>query len=399
MTHFIAAKKIVQRLTQAGFTAYFAGGWVRDHILGKDADDIDIATDATPEQTMKLFNKTVPVGINFSILIVVQDDVHCEVATFRTETGYEDGRRPTKVEHATPKEDAKRRDFTINGMFFDPLTDTIYDYVGGQEDLKKKIVRAIGDPHERFKEDRLRMIRACRYSARFGFPIEEETAKAIKVHAKELFPAVAIERVYDEFRKMCREHHLFEAALLMYDFGLLQEIFHGFDIYEFENLKTHLSNLSKFPEETYPIIFLFEMCDNLTLEQKLKMCQKFKVSCKEMKYVEELQKWIGSKSLSDNELVELYAHPMCETSMHIGAIYEKDNTFISFHTEKQTKLKAHIERKINKTPLIGSADLISKGMKAGKELGQMLKKAESIAINEDLSTKEEVLARLEFENK
>jgi len=247
MNYYNAAKKIVETLSSKGFIAYFAGGWVRDHLLGRNADDIDIATNATVDEIMALFPKTIPVGINFSILIVVQDGVHAEVATFRKESDYEDGRRPNRIIHCGPEEDAKRRDFTINGMFFDPLTEKIYDFVGGKIDLEKKIIRAIGDPHHRFFEDRLRMIRACRYSARFGFPIEEQTQKAIISHASELFPAVAIERVYDEFKKMVREHHLFDGLLLMHKFGLLNVIFKGLPLLSHEKLEKKLKGLPQFP--------------------------------------------------------------------------------------------------------------------------------------------------------
>lgn len=398
MKCYKAATKVVKTLSSNGFTAFFAGGWVRDHLLGKDADDIDIATSATPEQVMSLFEKTIPVGINFSILIVVQDDIHFEVATFRTESDYEDGRRPNIVTHASPEEDAKRRDFTINGMFYDPLKKKVYDFVGGEKDLKAQIIRAIGDPHHRFAEDRLRMIRACRYSARFGFNIDKSTKEAIKAHAPELFPAVAIERVYDEFKKMTREHHLFDAALLMYEFGLMHQIFKDFNLCDFETLKKHLSSLDQYPDETPPIIFLFEMIEKPTLREKLSLCQYFKVASKEIKYTEELEKWLDSTSLKDHQLADLYAHPMHDTSLKIAAIHAKEKDFIPFHKKKQKKLKKHVQRKIDKAPLITSKDLLDKGMKASKELGNMLKKAEEIAINENLSTKNEVLNRLEFEN-
>ena len=169
------ATAIVRKLVAAGYTAYFAGGWVRDYLMGHPSEDIDLATDAPPEKIIDLFPKTLLVGVAFGVVVVIVDGHQFEVATFRRDIDYADGRKPSKIELSTAEEDAFRRDFTINGMFYDPLTNQILDYVGGQEDLKKKIIRAIGNPHKRIQEDRLRMIRAVRLSCRFDFQIEEKT--------------------------------------------------------------------------------------------------------------------------------------------------------------------------------------------------------------------------------
>ena len=138
MSHFDVAITLIKTLQEEGFTAYFAGGWVRDFLMERPSDDIDIATDATVEEIQQLFPKTIPVGIAFGIVIVVKEGYQYEVATFRKDQGYKDGRRPIGIEKAAPEEDAKRRDFTINGMFYDPLQEKLYDYVGGQEDLEQK---------------------------------------------------------------------------------------------------------------------------------------------------------------------------------------------------------------------------------------------------------------------
>src|SRR3989338_9806133 len=195
------ARRIVERLKEKGFIAYFAGGWVRDFLMKHPSDDIDIATTASVEEVRALFEKTIPVGAAFGIVIVVEDGHPFEVATFRKERGYLDGRRPTKVEPATPQEDAQRRDFTINGLFYDPTTDELFDYVEGKRDLQKGILRAIGNPHERFLEDRLRMMRAVRYSTRFNFPIEKETKAAVLLHAKNPPPPRPQERDLAGFKK------------------------------------------------------------------------------------------------------------------------------------------------------------------------------------------------------
>ncbi|HSX13482.1 MAG TPA: CCA tRNA nucleotidyltransferase, partial [Chlamydiales bacterium] len=219
------ARFIIDTLTKAGYIAYYAGGWVRDLLLQHESDDIDIATNAPPETIQALFPHTVPLGIAFGIVLVIVEHHQYEVATFRRDVDYADGRRPTKIEFATAIEDAKRRDFTINGMFYDPLQNQILDYVEGQADLKKKIIRAIGNPHERIKEDRLRMIRAIRLACRFNFTIEPQTQEAIRFHAKEIFPAVAIERIYQELTKGHDFKKLPEMLLELHSFGLLETIF------------------------------------------------------------------------------------------------------------------------------------------------------------------------------
>lgn len=394
MKCFNSAKKIVQTLQNSGFIAYFAGGWVRDYLLGKDPYDIDIATTATPDEIMNLFPKTIPVGINFSILIVVQDDEQHEVATFRAEEEHLDGRRPSKILHVSPEEDAKRRDFTINGMFYDPLTDTVYDYVGGKDDLKKGIIRAVGNPHIRFKEDRLRMIRACRYSARFFFPIEENTFQAILSHASELFPAVAIERVYDEFNKMTKDPHLFDALLLMHKCNLLEVIFKNLPLISYEKLYKKLHNLPKFPKNTYPSLYMYELFEKLSLEQKLNLCLNFKVSKAEMNFTQELNKWDNSMEYTDYQLAKLYANPLADRHLEIASIYKNDSAFATFHKKKQHLLSSHVKRLQANTLLVTAADLIALGMEKGKGLGNALQKAEELCINHNCSSKEEVIALL-----
>src|ERR1044071_2811963 len=163
------AREIVRKLRAAGYDAYYAGGCGRDLLGGKPPKDIDIATDARPEAVQKLFPRTYAVGAHFGVIVVLENEIQFEVATFRSDGAYLDGRRPTEVHFATAKEDAARRDFTINGMFFDPENEEVIDFVGGRADLKAGIIRAIGDPAQRFAEDRLRILRAVRFSTVLGF--------------------------------------------------------------------------------------------------------------------------------------------------------------------------------------------------------------------------------------
>ncbi len=170
-------------------------------LLGKEPHDIDIATDARPEQVQALFRRTYDVGAHFGVIVVNEESFSFEVATFRADGIYLDGRRPETVEFSTPQSDAARRDFTINGMFFDPVREEIVDYVGGEKDLAARVLRAIGDPAQRFREDRLRMLRAVRFGAHLGFEIEEETWRAVRENAGEIHQ-VSAERIRDELSKL-----------------------------------------------------------------------------------------------------------------------------------------------------------------------------------------------------
>ena len=204
--HHDDARAILERLRTAGHVAYFAGGCVRDLLLGREPKDWDVATDAPPNRVRALFSNTQAVGAAFGVILVRFRGSQVEVATFRADPKKVDGRHPTGVSFTTAEEDAKRRDFTINGLFLDPLRDgsihdQVIDYVGGRADLAAKVIRAIGDAEARFNEDHLRILRAVRFAARFGFTIEPATASAIRRHAGQLV-RISPERIADELRIM-----------------------------------------------------------------------------------------------------------------------------------------------------------------------------------------------------
>jgi tRNA nucleotidyltransferase/poly(A) polymerase len=215
------ALAVLKRLRNSGQIAYFAGGCVRDRLLGLNPKDWDIATDAPPPRVRELFSDTQAVGAAFGVILVRQGQSVVEVATFRSDGPYEDGRRPASVRFATAEEDAQRRDFTINGLFYDPLEDRLIDYVGGKEDLQNKILRAIGDAGKRFGEDHLRLLRAVRFAARFNLTIDPATSTAMRSAADQL-KGISPERIGDESRlmltpitrniawKLLWEHHLAE---------------------------------------------------------------------------------------------------------------------------------------------------------------------------------------------
>lgn len=214
---------IVRRLHDAGHQALLAGGCVRDLLLGRTPQDYDVATDAPPERVSALFRPTRLVGAQFGVVLIKRRGRWVEVATFRRDGPYVDGRHPVQVTLSDARHDALRRDFTVNGMFLDPLAMELIDYVGGRADLEARLIRAIGKPAERFAEDQLRLLRAVRFAARLGFPIEPVTREAIRSHAGAL-PRVAPERVRDELERMLAHASRATAWRLLRECGLLPHL-------------------------------------------------------------------------------------------------------------------------------------------------------------------------------
>jgi len=222
-TRYDVAASIVRELQEHAYVAYFAGGCIRDALLNIPPKDIDIATSASPEQVQALFHRTIPVGIQFGVVRVRVAEMEFEVATFRSDGIYLDGRHPSAIRFSTPEQDAARRDFTINGMFYDPLSERLIDYVTGREDLAGKLVRAIGQPSRRFAEDRLRMLRALRFAAVLGFEIEAGTWSAIQAAAQEI-AIISPERIRDELLKMLVNPNRLRGFDLLDQSGLLAVI-------------------------------------------------------------------------------------------------------------------------------------------------------------------------------
>lgn len=215
-----AALSVVKRLREHEHQAFWAGGSVRDMLLGREPTDIDVATDARPDTIIKLFTRTRKVGAKFGVVMVRQGPHWVEIATFRSDLDYRDGRHPEKVVFTTAEEDAQRRDFTINGLFYDPIDKRVIDYVGGRKDLEAGVIRAIGDPARRFAEDHLRMLRAVRFSARLGFPIEGGTAAAIREQAEHL-SRISPERIREELERMLVHPSRADAVRQIAELGLL----------------------------------------------------------------------------------------------------------------------------------------------------------------------------------
>lgn len=386
------ATSVVKKLSDAGHVAYFAGGWVRDLLMKRRSDDIDIATSASVEQIQNLFPKTIPVGVSFGIVIVVEQGHQFEVATFRKDRGYVDGRRPTGIDPADPKEDALRRDFTINGMFYDPLTERLYDYVGGQEDIEKGVIRAIGNPHERFLEDRLRMMRAVRYSTRFDFPIEPVTYQAILDHASSLLPAVAMERIWQEFKKMSHFAHFDLGLLALHRLQLLPTIFPALSGISAEEIEKRLKPLEAYPPECPAIAELVELFPNHSLEQLLELCDYLKLSRNEREFVsffhraKELlsmpDEWL--QNLEKIEWAQFYANPSSYLCIQIFSAHlpkDRRESFVQLHYQRMQELNPFIHRMRSQTPVVRSEHLMQNGVQPGKKMGALLKEAEKISVN------------------
>ncbi len=218
------ANSICDMLLRSGYQGLLVGGCVRDLLLGREPADYDVTTDATPEQVMALFPESIAVGAQFGVMLVPRDALKVEVATFRSDVGYSDGRHPDSVVYSkTPQKDVQRRDFTINGLLMRHDSGEVLDFVGGQADLKAKVIRAIGEPDRRFTEDKLRMMRALRFAARFGFEIETETFRAIRRHVAEIHQ-VSPERLREELTKMLTEGAARQAFELLEETCLLQQV-------------------------------------------------------------------------------------------------------------------------------------------------------------------------------
>lgn len=400
------AVEIVKTLVKAGYKAYFAGGWVRDYVMKHPSDDIDIATDAPPEVIIQLFPKTILIGLAFGVVIVMMHGHQFEVATFRQDLSYTGGRRPDKIVLSSPQEDAYRRDFTINGMFYDPLTDTIHDFVKGSNDIQEGVIRTIGSPHERFAEDRLRMIRAIRFASRFNFEIDEDTQRAIRDHAHTLFPAVAMERIWQEFNKMAKSPRFDKAVIEMHKLGLLQVIFPPLENMSLEAVKERVSSFNQFPKGSPVILYLMELFPNMPLEELLELCQYLRASGHEGKIVEFAFK--GKKLLTQEEEMphaipktewaNFYANRFFHVCFDaITASYpETEKTMLQQrHSQRRERLLPHIQRIVDKKPVVTSSMLKDYGIKPGKVMGTLLKEAERLAIDNDLHDANEIITLLQ----
>ena len=312
MTEREFATEVVQRLQVAGYLALFAGGCVRDELLGRTPVDFDIATSATPDQLKPLFRKCNYFGASFGVVEVLGprgDDgewLKVQVATFRTDGTYTDGRRPDAVVFSSPEEDAARRDFTVNGLFFDPVADRVIDYVGGRADLNARILRAIGDPAKRFEEDKLRLLRAARMAARFELTIDPATGDAIRAMAPQI-RVVSAERIAEELRKMFENEHRVRGVQLLIEFNLLREILPEAKADEILGAVAALPADSKFP------LVLMIVCTGVPAASVSTIASRLKLSNEERDRIVWLAKHrtalADAPAMPRSRLYPILAHP------------------------------------------------------------------------------------------
>jgi len=371
MTNRQAAVKIIKRLRRNGFEALLAGGCVRDMLLGRAAKDFDVATDAQPKDVIKLFRRTLKVGAQFGVVIVLLEDRQVEVATFRTEIGYVDGRHPVKVKFATAAEDAGRRDFTINGMFCDPMKKEVIDYVGGQADLKRGIIRTIGVPQERFGEDYLRMLRAVRFSTQLGFAIEPKTKAAIRGNAKNI-TRISGERIAMELEGILIDPNRSAGASLLVESRLAEAILPGFTGEQTRFAISVLAQLRKKVDFALALASFFAGC---TTEFALERCRLLKLSRSQSKHIKFLLTNRG-KLLDDRmslgRLKMILAEPYFRDLYELQrAIQKAAGTGIAPLIRLRKRIKALGDVELRPKPLLNGHDLIRLGAVPGPGLGQL----------------------------
>ena len=424
------ATDVVRQLSDAGFVALWNGGCVRDLMLGRTPKDYDVATDARPDQVRKVFGnrKTLAVGESFGVIIVLGPTKaagQIEVATFRTEGPYADGRRPDSVAYATPQQDAQRRDFTINGMFYDPLSETVHDYVGGEQDLGEGIVRAIGDPHDRMTEDKLRMLRAVRFTATLDFRLDEPTADAVRQMGDQLL-VVSWERISEELRKMLVDVHRERALRLSQDLGLLAIVFPELsDVLPARTAARGPAKISSTEASRREWWHMLHMLGNLEepsfelamaallhsvpspLDQPRKsaeqgrtvrsICRRLKLSNHETDHV----CWLVGRlhALDDADSLPLSALKRLLTHPHIGDLLQlarrsalaeqRDVGGIDFAAEYLASTPLEV---LNPPELIDGADLQALGLQPGPLFREILTAVRDAQLNEEIATREEALA-------
>jgi poly(A) polymerase len=420
----LVATEIVQRLQSAGFAAFWVGGCVRDFLLGREPQDYDIATSARPEQIEKLFIRTISVGRKFGVIVVVEDGHQFQVATFRAEADYRDGRRPEKVVFADAEADAQRRDFTVNGLFYDPLTKKIHDWVGGEKDLRAKIIRTIGAPKERFAEDHLRLLRAVRFAAQLDFKIEPRTFAAVQSLAPKI-KLISAERIRDELLKLFRPPHAARGLVLLRDSGLLEPILQELaatiaceqspDFHPegavFEHIHLMLEKLPRDAHESLPwTVLLHDIAKPVTAERDAKtgaihfyghekigadMAEKILarlrfpkkqtdeiVACvrrhMQFKDVKQMRKaTLRRLLLRETFPLELELHKLDCLGSH------RDLELYEFLIQQAAELE---KRPAIRPPLLTGKDLIALGMKPGPALGALLAEIREKQLSDELKT-------------
>lgn len=392
--------QVVQRLREAGFQALLAGGAVRDMLLGVESYDYDVATDARPEDVRRLFRKVLLVGAQFGVAMVIHKGTTVEVTTFRSDLDYADGRRPEGVVYATPQQDARRRDFTINGMFYDPIAEKVIDYVGGQEDLQRGVIRTIGRPADRFGEDYLRMLRAVRFAARLGFEIDTETSDAIRRCAPRI-TAISGERICEELTKMLQRPSAATALTMLEELGLAGAILPELadDPHRWQRAVQRVGRMTRDRPSPSPDA-LAVFCGLLA-----------ELSAREISA--RVRRWGGSNELRKAAqftarhlhdyrragewplatfkrlLADPYYSQLSEAWQAQADLAGETDALEAFHARR----RAIDPARIAPPPLVTGRDLMGLGLAEGPQLGRILRELYTAQLNEQLADREAALTR------
>jgi tRNA nucleotidyltransferase/poly(A) polymerase len=372
MTNKKASIKIIRQLHHNGFHALLAGGCVRDMLLSRRAKDYDVATNARPEDVIRLFKRTLKVGAQFGVVIVLIEGRQIEVATFRTETGYADGRHPDTVEFTGAAQDAARRDFTINGMFYDPLTERVIDYVNGQADLKKRIIRTIGKPAERFGEDYLRMLRAIRFSTQLGFAIEPSTWSAICANADKI-RKISGERIAMELESILTDPNRAAGVSMLNKSVLAEKIFPDFVGLQSQYAVVVLGQLRKKVDFALALAGLFAGCEVQFAADKLRVLKLSRNRIKHIKFLLSNRDTLLDEKMSLARLKKLLAEPYFRDLYELQRAIQKTkgdgrkSLVALINLRKRIKALGDIE--LRPKPLLNGHDLIRLGAVPGPVLG------------------------------
>ena len=436
----VAALSVLERIRDEGHSAYFVGGCVRDLLLGVAPQDYDIATSARPADIISLFPETLAVGAQFGVVLVLVRPngtrdvapVQVEVATYRSDVGYSDGRHPDAVRYSdTAEEDVQRRDFTINGLLLDPLTNEVIDYVGGRSDLERKIIRTIGDPRARFREDKLRMMRAVRFAARLGYEIEPQTTNAIRELARDIHQ-VSRERIRDELDKMLTEGQARQCFELLDATGLLTEILAEIsamkgvqqppEYHPEGDVWTHtlllleglekgcskslawgvlLHDVGKPPTfRVAPDRIRFDGHAEVGTRMAEEICRRLRFSNETTHQVAALvgnhMRFGDAKKMKESTLKRFMRLPHFEEHLELHRLdctgSHRDLSLYNFIRER---LASTPEEEMRPTPLITGKDLIQHGWKPGPKFRAMLQAVEDAQLEGTLHTREEAISFVE----
>ena len=429
--NFAGALEIIKTLGEKGHEAFFVGGCVRDALLGVECDEIDIATSATPEQIQRAFPKTVAVGESFGVVLVIRKDMKFEVATFRRESGYGDGRHPELVDYTeSAEEDVRRRDFTINGMLYDPVSGELYDYAGGLGDLERGLVRTIGDPGERFGEDRLRMMRAVRFASCLGFEIDGAALSAIRDEASAI-SVVSGERIREELVKILTRRNPGNGLRLLSSSGLLRhflpevECMHGVrqppqfhpegDVFEHTCLVMDMlygSTDGRYSEEVAVAALLhdvgkpptysesdrirFNGHDRVGARMSEDICRRLRFSKKQIKRISELilehLKFKDVFNMRKSTLKRFLSLPYFEEhmQMHLADCMASHGQTDAYDFIRE-KMEEYGREEIKPQSLLNGRDLIGLGYSPGPVFSEILGKVQEMQLENRLSSREEAV--------